>query len=142
MHRDRGGMARRASCLWWSDSRGEVCCASWGSLGRGGKRREERFGGVACGEVAIKAVPKVEPHRLPHFAGLMATQLDVLKIALPPQRPYQRLPKGGLKEIVRLDQARGLSKVLWSIPALSGFCNGFVDEHNGLPPSQRFVLML
>src|SRR2546425_7619346 len=90
----------------------------------------------------IKAMPVVEPHRLPHLAGLMATQLYVLKIALPPQRPCQRLPKGSLQEILRLHKTRGIIKLICDIPALYGFCNGFLDAHNSLPPSQGVVLMV
>src|SRR5213595_462280 len=99
------------------------------------------FGRVACDEVARKGVPVIEPYRLSHFAGCMATQLDVLKITLSPERPYQCLPEGGLQEILRLHMYREILNPLFGIPALNSFVNGFLDRHRRSPsPSPRLIL--
>src|SRR5262245_28216429 len=103
------------------------------------KRLEERFGGFACDEVAMKAMPIVEPYRLPHLPGHIATQLDVLKIALYPECPDQCLPEGGLKETLRLHMPREIIKTLFGIPALYRFVDGFLDRHSRSPASSPLV---
>src|SRR5262249_5781615 len=93
-------------------------------------------------EVTVKAVPVVEPQRLPSLAGLVATQLYVLEIALPPQRPDQCLPEGGLQEILCLHLHREILNALFGIPALNGFVNGFLDRHSRSPaPSPRLITL-
>src|SRR5439155_3380576 len=110
-------------------------------LWRVGKSLKERFRAFAGDEVAIKAVPVIEPHRLPHRPGLTSLQVDVLKIALHPERPYQCLPEGGLQEILRLHMHREISNPLFGIPALDSFVNGFLDRHRRSPsPSPRLIL--
>src|SRR5206468_7517333 len=80
-----------------------------------------------------KAMPVVEPHRLAHLPGLTPTQLDVLKIALHPERPYQCLPEGGFKEILRLHMQREILNPLCGISALNRFVDGFLDRHSPSP---------
>src|SRR6185436_2464795 len=94
------------SLIRWSEHRGGCCLASFSSLWRGGKRREERFRGVASNEVTVKAVPVVEPQWLSQLLGLPPIQVDVLKIPLYPECPYQGFPEGGLQEIFRLHMQR------------------------------------
>ena len=54
-----------------SETIGEVYTAHHPEAsGQGGKRLEERGWGFACNEVTRKAVPVVEPHRLPQLTGL------------------------------------------------------------------------
>src|SRR5438105_4730958 len=72
--------------MQWSDNRGGSYLGTSFSLWGGGKRREERFRGVACDEVTIKAVPVGEPHRLSDLSGLMPPQSPILKMSLPAQR--------------------------------------------------------
>src|SRR5215831_17822770 len=109
--------------------------------GGGSERGKKGFGRVACNEVAIKAVPVVEPHRLPHLPRLTPIQLNILKIALHSERLYQCLPEGGLQETLRLHRHREISKaLLGKVPAFDSFIDGFLDRHR--PSPSPFPLLI
>src|SRR5262245_55821202 len=110
--------------------------------GQVGKRLEERFWSVTCDKVTRKAVPVVEPQRLPHLTGLPPIQVDELKITLHTERPYQGLPEGGLQEILCLHMQREIRHPLLGIPTLNRFVNGFLDRHGCSPaPSPGLILI-
>src|SRR5947208_17109027 len=78
-------------------------------------------------------MPVVEPHRLANLLGHIPTQLDILKLPLPSERPYQCLPERGLKKIFGLHMQREVRNPLFGIPALDSFVDGFLDCHPRIP---------